>query len=633
MYFRPARRRVSLGFAGAPDRQVPAEFHEGSRQDFLIRHAMEAQRAARGNRSELIEFANRMLARAGDYRNVLVAVERCARRSDAAGPDGIRPSSLDRLDRRHLARELGRTISDGLGLPSGTRRSPIPRGGGRSPRMVEVQNFVDRVRERAVVQVLSPLVDPQLRNECVGYRTPGISRGRAIARVERSIFDRETEWAVRQDFSNAFDNVPLPRLIDAVRRFVPDDAFCDFYARTMRRPGRSGRGIRQGGPASPVSLNIYLHWYLDQVWPRRFPTPLFRYADDLLVLARTCEEAEEAHRLLERFAQQIGMPLKYAQEQAIFDLSAPDGATWLGLNLRKEERELRVQIADEAWEKLEDHLAVSWEKDSPALYARETIRSWVEQLGAAYREEEWPRVYSEIARRARDVEHWEIQRSPDLLEVWERAHRRQRVIPRREELLLSRGRGFADGFARQPATGAATDGCPFSSAPASGDVGRRRSDILTLYVDGSVTGRVGGWAWRLFRDDPDDFACCACDSHPRTTISRMELTAVYEGLRNLPDGVAVDVWSDSDYVVLGATRFLPIWRTNGWRSIGGGGKVRHPRLWRRLERQLLRLDVRFVKVRSHSGSRHNDHVDFLAKAAVARHMWMETFWAAGSTGA
>jgi retron-type reverse transcriptase len=55
------------------------------------------------------------------------------------------------------------------------------------------------------------------------------------------------------------------------------------------------RGSPQGGVISPLLSNIYLH-EIDRQWDGNQEVRLYRYADDMVLLARTSRKAEEAWR-------------------------------------------------------------------------------------------------------------------------------------------------------------------------------------------------------------------------------------------------------------------------------------------------------------------------------------------------
>lgn len=284
MSLMPARRRAStIGLAGAHDRLVPADRHYGPYPDFLSRHEMEAQQAALGTQRDREEFSRCLMTRAGDPRNVMLAIEHCASRGQAAGPNGLRPADLDRQARWDLAHALSPPIRAGQYRPGTVRTEWISKGKGQGRRPIRIQDFQDRAVERAVLQVIRPLVQPQYLDCSYGYRHPGKSRELALATAESQALEHNRWVWLSQDLKDAFEHIPRTRLMQIVHQMIPADDVCDFMGRLTGQEQR--RGIRQGGCLSSELLNIYLHWLLDRWWMLRFPEiPLFRVADDILVL-------------------------------------------------------------------------------------------------------------------------------------------------------------------------------------------------------------------------------------------------------------------------------------------------------------------------------------------------------------
>lgn len=70
------------------------------------------------------------------------------------------------------------------------------------------------------------------------------------------------------------------------------------------------RGVQQGGPASPVLANLYLHYGFDTWLAREFPAVEFeRFADDALIHCATRGQAEQVLAALEERMRQIGLEL------------------------------------------------------------------------------------------------------------------------------------------------------------------------------------------------------------------------------------------------------------------------------------------------------------------------------------
>ena len=102
-----------------------------------------------------------------------------------------------------------------------------------------------------------------------------------------------------------------------------------------------------------------------------------------------------------------------------------------------------------------------------------------------------------------------------------------------------------------------------------------------------------------------------------TTNQRMELRAAIEALAAIPGSRAVALYTDSSYVMnCFRDRWWVRWEANGW--LGAGKQaIANRDLWQRLIAETRRHDVRWHKVKGHSGDLLNDRVDALAREAIS----------------
>lgn len=136
-----------------------------------------------------------------------------------------------------------------------------------------------------------------------------------------------------------------------------------------------------------------------------------------------------------------------------------------------------------------------------------------------------------------------------------------------------------------------------------------------VYTDGACSGNPGpgGWAWALAPDGTINGS--GGESH--TTNQRMELRAVLEALRAFDAADAIEIVSDSTYVV---NCFKDRWY-EGWLKRNWTNSQRQPVANRDIWEPLIELYlsrkqlISFRWVKGHSGDRLNDIVDQLAVAA------------------
>ena len=101
----------------------------------------------------------------------------------------------------------------------------------------------------------------------------------------------------------------------------------------------------------------------------------------------------------------------------------------------------------------------------------------------------------------------------------------------------------------------------------------------------------------------------------QTTNNRMELMAVIEALKALKKASDITLYTDSRYVMDGATRWLKSWQSRGWKT-ADRKPVKNEDLWRALDDAMARHRIDWRWVRGHSGHVENERADQLARAAI-----------------
>lgn len=139
-------------------------------------------------------------------------------------------------------------------------------------------------------------------------------------------------------------------------------------------------------------------------------------------------------------------------------------------------------------------------------------------------------------------------------------------------------------------------------------------DTVEIFTDGACLGNPGpgGWAalLRLGATEKE-----ISGGEPATTNNRMELTAAIMALEALKRPCRVTVFSDSRYVIDGATKWLRSWKARGWKT-ADRKPVANVDLWQRFEAAVLPHRVEWQWVRGHDGHVENERVDLLARAAA-----------------
>jgi len=95
----------------------------------------------------------------------------------------------------------------------------------------------------------------------------------------------------------------------------------------------------------------------------------------------------------------------------------------------------------------------------------------------------------------------------------------------------------------------------------------------------------------------------------------MELLAAISGLKALREPCEVECHTDSQYLRQGITRWVHLWKRNGWKT-RHREPVKNEDLWRELDRLQGFHKVRWQWVRGHAGNTGNERCDELARQAV-----------------
>jgi len=140
---------------------------------------------------------------------------------------------------------------------------------------------------------------------------------------------------------------------------------------------------------------------------------------------------------------------------------------------------------------------------------------------------------------------------------------------------------------------------------------------VEAFTDGACLGNPGpgGWA-ALLRAKGKERMLAGGEAD--TTNNRMELMAAIAALEALSRPCAVDLTTDSGYVMQGIEQWVPKWRANGWRT-ADRKPVKNQDLWMRLSDAAARHTVRWHWVRGHNGHAENERVDEAAREQAEHH--------------
>ncbi len=139
---------------------------------------------------------------------------------------------------------------------------------------------------------------------------------------------------------------------------------------------------------------------------------------------------------------------------------------------------------------------------------------------------------------------------------------------------------------------------------------------VEIFTDGACRGNPGpgGWA-AILRHRGVEKELTGFD--PATTNNRMEMMAAISGLEALKRPCRVRLYSDSQYLRDGITKWIHAWKVRGWRT-ADKKPVKNVDLWQRLDAAAASHQVAWEWVRGHAGHPENERADALARAAATR---------------
>ena len=266
------------------------------------------------------------------------------------GASGVDEVDIDEIREYGEARFLGeieQELRNGSYRASLVRRVNIPKPGqpGKT-RPLGIPTVKDRVIQMAVKLVIEPLFEADFVPCSFGFRPE------KTPRMALSIIAEKTQagysHVVDVDLKSYFDTISHELLLELVGRRVGDVRVMRLIRAWLKagvleegRVTHPDRGSPQGGVVSPLLSNVMLH-EVDRQWCRGDGTMsqsvvLVRYADDMVLLARTELEAKQAwERLQSQFA---ALRLVVNQEKSRLT-TVEEGFAFLGFEFRKPPRRL-----------------------------------------------------------------------------------------------------------------------------------------------------------------------------------------------------------------------------------------------------------------------------------------------------
>ncbi len=140
---------------------------------------------------------------------------------------------------------------------------------------------------------------------------------------------------------------------------------------------------------------------------------------------------------------------------------------------------------------------------------------------------------------------------------------------------------------------------------------------VRIYTDGACSGNPGPGGYGVilnYKGTQKELS----GGEKNTTNNRMELSAVIAGLDALKEPCAVELYTDSRYIVDAVEKGWAVsWKRNGWVKSDKKPAL-NADLWEKLLALLSVHSVKFIWIKGHDGHPENERCDSLAVSAAAK---------------
>ena len=217
--------------------------------------------------------------------------------------------------------------------PSPVKRVFIPKPGKSEKRPLGIPTVGDRVVQAAVRSAIEPIFEHEFKDCSYGFR-PRRACKDALRAVTKGI-EAGYRYVVDADIEAFFDSIDHEILMKLVEQRIADGRVLALIRQFLKQGvlldgdlTLPDSGTPQGGVISPLLANIYLH-ELDRALTEQ-GYRVARYADDLVILCQSMEEAQRALSVLRKETHRLALRL-HPEKTKIVDMNEPGARfTFLG---------------------------------------------------------------------------------------------------------------------------------------------------------------------------------------------------------------------------------------------------------------------------------------------------------------
>jgi RNA-directed DNA polymerase len=255
-------------------------------------------------------------------RQVWEAYKRIKANKGAAGVDGQTIEKFEEDLQGNLFK-LWNRLASGSYFPQPVLRVEIPKSGG-GIRPLGIPTVSDRIAQMVVKSHLEPELEKHFHPDSYGYR-PGKSALDAVGMARKRCW--KYDWVLDLDIKGFFDNIDHELMMRAVRAHTNEKWVLLYIERWLKAPIEMPegshklpqRGTPQGGVASPLLANLFLHYAFDEWMKREYPdVPFERYADDAVCHCKSEAQVEQLKQSLTERMKNVGLELHPEKTKIVY---------------------------------------------------------------------------------------------------------------------------------------------------------------------------------------------------------------------------------------------------------------------------------------------------------------------------
>lgn len=287
------------------------------------------QEAKEGEETSMSQLMEEILSR----ENMNLAYRKVKANKGASGVDGVTVEEIYGYIKENWP-DIKEKIQKRKYKPQPVLRVEIPKESG-GVRKLGIPSVMDRIIEQAIVQVITPMVEPHFSEYSYGFR-PGRRAQQAVIKLLEYFNDGYT-YVVDIDLEKFFDNVPQDKLMTLVGKIIKDPDTESLISKYLRAGvmvrgeyEATTMGTPQGGNLSPILSNIMLN-ELDKELEAR-GLHFVRYADDCVIAVGSSAAANRVMHTVTRWIEKkLGLKVNATKTK----VTRPSRLKYLGFGFVK----------------------------------------------------------------------------------------------------------------------------------------------------------------------------------------------------------------------------------------------------------------------------------------------------------